>query len=321
MRDDGHANSLLLAYLTQYLEVDVVSKYQDMFPGGPPSLWDGSYFFLEDAIDWIINNSMQTPKPYLAYYHMFPPHIPYRTRGDFYGRFANDGYHPIEKEEHFFTQNVAQPGLDRNRQQYDEYILYADAEFGRLITAMEANGNLEETWIILTSDHGEMFERGIRGHRQPVFHQPVSRVPLMILPPRQTARQDIYAPTSAVDLLPTLLHLSGEPAPDFIEGDVLPPFSTQNRGEGYFIFALDARMNHPSKPLTTGTFMLVKDNYKLTYYVGYDQLPGGEPFFELYDLAEDPEEVRNLYREHPRQASQMADELLQKLEEKNRPYV
>jgi arylsulfatase A-like enzyme len=258
----------------------------------------------------------------LAYYHLLPPHAPYEnTRVEFINRFKNDRYHPVEKEKHFLSDGIGQAKLNNARRNYDEYILYADSEFGRLIDAMEANGSLDNTWVILTSDHGEMFERGIPDHRHPVFYQAVARVPLMILPPRQTARQDIYAPTSAVDLLPTLLHLSGEPAPDFIEGDVLPPFSTQNRGEGYFIFALDARMNHPSKPLTTGTFMLVKDNYKLTYYVGYDQLPGGEPFFELYDLAEDPEEVRNLYREHPRQASQMADELLQKLEEKNRPYV
>jgi arylsulfatase A-like enzyme len=166
-----------------------------------------------------------------------------------------------------------------------------------------------------------MFERGIPDHRHPVFYQAVARVPLMILPPRQTARQDIYAPTSAVDLLPTLLHLSGEPIPEILEGDVLPPFSVRSRDESQAIFAMDARTNDQFRPLEKTTIMLRKGTYKLTYYLGYDQLPGGEPYFELYDLAEDPEELRNLYHEHPRQASQMADELLQKLEEKNKPYA
>jgi arylsulfatase A-like enzyme len=250
-----------------------------------------------------------------------PPHAPYSTRAEFYNTFVVDDYLPVEKRQHFLGYGLGQEMLNRSRQQYDSFILYADAEFGRLIDAMEANGSLANTWVILTSDHGEMFERGIQQHSVPAFYQPLARVPLMILPPGQSARKDFYAPTSALDLLPTLLHLSGEPVPDLLEGDVLPPYAPHIREENRAVFCMDARGNNPFQPLKRGTIMLVKDNYKLAYYFGYNQLPDGKPYFELYDLAEDPEEVRNLYHEHPRQASQMADELLQKLEEKNKPYV
>ena len=64
---------------------------------------------------------------------------------------------------------------------------------------------LDDTYVIVTSDHGEMFERGIRGHVTPTLYEPVIRVPLLIAKPGQREREDVYAPTSCVDLLPTLL--------------------------------------------------------------------------------------------------------------------
>ena len=67
--------------------------------------------------------------------------------------------------------------------------------------------------MVLTSDHGEMFERGISGHGSRVLYQPVVRIPLMIFEPGQQMGADIYEYTSAVDVLPTLAHLTGQETP------------------------------------------------------------------------------------------------------------
>ena len=121
--------------------------------------------------------------------------------------------------------------LLKKRTNYDEFILYVDHEFGRLMENLESNGLLDNTWVILTSDHGELFERGIAGHLTPVLYQPVIRVPLLIFEPGRTIRQDVYSNTSTVDLLPTLLHVTGQKLADWSEGTPLPPFSTAQDSE------------------------------------------------------------------------------------------
>ncbi len=62
-------------------------------------------------------------------------------------------------------------------------ILYADKEFGRFFDYLDSSGLLDNTWVVLTSDHGEMFERGIDGHDTEVLYEPVIRIPLMIFEP------------------------------------------------------------------------------------------------------------------------------------------
>ena len=101
--------------------------------------------------------------------------------------------------------------MDRNRRWYDEYILYVDSEFARLYHHLEENGILENTWLVLTADHGEMFERGITGHQAPPMFQPLVRIPLVIFAPGQESRVDIYERTNAIDVLPTLMQRRSSP--------------------------------------------------------------------------------------------------------------
>ena len=130
-----------------------------------------------------------TPQPFMGYFHFWPPHAPYNTHKDFVGRFANDGLELPTKPLDLFGDDGPKT---KNRTEYDEYILYVDREFGRFYDHLEENGFLENTWIVLTSDHGEMFERGIEGHRTPVLYEPVVRVPLLIFEPGRESRTDIY---------------------------------------------------------------------------------------------------------------------------------
>ena len=69
-----------------------------------------------------------------------------------------------------------------------------------------------------------MFERGIMQHMNLTMHQPIVRIPLVIFEPGRNQRTDIYEPTSAVDLLPTLLSMNEYPLPDWLQGDILPPY-------------------------------------------------------------------------------------------------
>jgi arylsulfatase A-like enzyme len=202
------------------------------------------------------------------------------------------------------------------RRQYDEYIAYADSEFARLYDFMAQAGLLDNTYVVLTSDHGEMFERGIKGHNTPVLYEPLVHIPLLISKPGQRQREDAYTPTSCVDLLPTLLHVTGRAIPDWCEGEVLPTFGNQAADGERSIFSIEAKENPKHAPLTKGTIALIRGRYKLIHYFGYD---GYENEYELYDLVNDPEEMENLYLSRKSIAADLRRELKKKRREVNQP--
>ena len=68
-------------------------------------------------------------------------------------------------------------------------MLYVDFEFNRLYTNLEQQGVLDNTLLIFTSDHGELFERNMMAHNDPYLFEPVVKVPLIIFEPGQTERE------------------------------------------------------------------------------------------------------------------------------------
>ena len=172
-------------------------------------------FLLEQTASWLEDHLTVIPQPFLGYYHFLPPHAPYRTSLEFYGRFASDGLSPVNKPlDEFGSKPAVQAALEA-RTEYDEFILYADKAFGSMYDALERSGLLDHTWLVVTSDHGEMFERGLIGHGNPTLYQPVIRVPLLIFEPGREVGMDVHAVTSAVDVLPTLAQVTGHTIPDW----------------------------------------------------------------------------------------------------------
>lgn len=288
--DDGFAYSLFLSKLISYLDDRNVNDYLPFFPRGVPTASGTGRFLLEHAINWIAKRYKDIIAPTLGYYHLLPPHAPYKTPGEFVGRFRRDGFTPIEKPRDIFA---TEEGVDfeKKRAYYDEYIMYVDREFARLYQMLEESGRLEDTWVVLTSDHGEMFERGISEHLTNVLYEPVIRIPLIIFEPGKSSRADVRVPTSAIDLLPTLAHLNGVPIPNWAEGTLLPPHrAAQDKSDVYAVHSVETVMG---EAFQQGSIALVKDGYKLHYYFGYPKLQGQERV-ELYDLASDPEEMNDI---------------------------
>jgi arylsulfatase A-like enzyme len=152
-----------------------------------------------------------------------------------------------------------------------------------------------------------------------VLYQPVVRVPLVIFEPGRQAREDIYEYTSAIDLLPTLAHLTAHQKPDWAEGVILPPYTSTGRNLDRSVYMVQAIDNPPYSPLTQASVALVKEDYKLHYYFGYPEAPNGE-LVKLFDIKSDPEELVDLYTSKPGIASELLDELKHKLVEADKPY-
>jgi arylsulfatase A-like enzyme len=292
-------------WLEQY-EASFNSDLASLFPEGLPEEGNSkSFFLLEQAIDGMENLVKRVPQPFLAYFHLYPPHHPYHPRREFIGRF-DDQWTPESKSQHFFSMGETDGMLSNRRRRYDEYVAYVDAEFGRFVAHLQQSGLLENTLVVFTSDHGEMFERGIKGHNTPVLFNPLVRIPLLVHYPGQTQRVDIHQPTSCTDVLPTLAQAAGLPIPDWCEGMVLPNNEQGSQRDSRSVFSLEARRNSKYRPLTVATISMVKGQFKLAHYFGY---PGYENQYELYDMGEDLLEQRNIFSKHDSISNELRDEL------------
>jgi arylsulfatase A-like enzyme len=233
-------------------------------------------------------------------------------------KFINDGLkhiikdHPLRKSDSNFK---------KQQRWFDEFILYADAEFHRFYKSLEASGALKNSWVILTSDHGEMFERGVQGHMTELLYEPLVRIPLVIFEPGQQPRKDIYSRTSSVDVIPTLLKITGQDIPEWCEGEVLPPYRDSEPDPARSIFALEAKHNVQDRSITNGTGMIVKEQYKLIHYTGFKSFDEGESKYELFDLENDPEEINNIAKANLNKTYELIDELRATMEEADKPYT
>ena len=317
--EDGYSYSLFLSGLYKLLHDRQISSYNSLFPLGLPINGSKDAFVLEQAVDWLKAHLRAIPQPFFGYFHFLPPHAPYRTSLEYYRHFAHDGIQSILKPVDVFADKGAGNDFLQERTQYDEFILYADKAFGDLFASLEASGQLDHTWLIFTSDHGEMFERGFVGHGNPTLYQPVIRVPLLIFEPGRKTGMDIRVPTSAADILPTLAHLIGRPVPEWTEGVVLPPFAETGAGAQRSVYSVTARKNGPDSPIRRATTMLVRDRYKLIYSFGYKDLHIKD-HVQLYDIQADPEELVDLSLSQKDVAAEMLAGLKSRIKEVNIPY-
>jgi arylsulfatase A-like enzyme len=122
-------------------------------------------------------------EPYLAYLHFNDAHAPYHLRAPWF--------------------RESQDELERARNAYRSEIAYLDRS---LETLFQDLGWLEDTLVVFLSDHGEAFgEHGRRGHREGLYSE-LNRIALLIHDPRAPAAGRLNeAPTSIIDLLPTLI--------------------------------------------------------------------------------------------------------------------
>jgi arylsulfatase A-like enzyme len=317
-RGQGQPSSLFLS-LPDRLRVAAEKRIKTRslitdYPRGVPELYKLT-FTLEDTIDGIQHVLASAPQPFLAYFHLLPPHEPYHPHRDFVGLF-DDGWEPEEKPVSAFSEGVSQRQLSQFRRHYDEFLAYADYHFGRLFDFLTSSGRIEDSIVVFTSDHGQLFERGIHGHITPSLYEPVIKVPLLISLPGQTQRQDVDTLTSNADLVPTLAHLAGQSAPDWGDGAIIPPYGPDVNSRT--IIGVEAQRNPKNSPLKAATLALWSDSYKVIQYLGQPKHKGG---IELFDLEKDPEEQNDIAQTQPSVAADMVAELNSRLEDINRLYA
>jgi arylsulfatase A-like enzyme len=172
------------------------------------------------ALEWLFEHQKSDQRPFFLYLHYMDVHWPYdpplETR-----RFSpritgkpiyRNGPYPDANPEDLATTIAL----------YDGAISYIDEQVGELARILDRRGQLANTILILTSDHGDEFlEHGGLGHGTTVYGELV-RVPLIIRFPNQLEPgRRIPHLTQHLDLAPTILSLAGVPRPPQFSGGTL----------------------------------------------------------------------------------------------------
>lgn len=160
------------------------------------------------------------PKPFFAYIHLLGAHLPYSYRNGISDAFidADDQAKMANTYRPDLFHKPSDADLDRLVRLYDGEILAADRIVEELTETLELMGLRENTYIIVTSDHGEEFwEHGGFEHGHTFFDDQL-HVPLVIVPPGSKTPKRIATSVGLIRVAPTLLKAAGISPPESYYG-------------------------------------------------------------------------------------------------------
>ncbi len=270
----------------------------------------GEPFTLNGIRDGLIRTLESLDKPSLVYFHIFTPHAPYKPAASGLKKFKADGLtFPLHPDHPLAEDNPPVELQISDRAKYDAYIADWDECLAELFVFFETSGLRNNSTIVITSDHGEMHDRGVNGHSTMLLSEPLLHVPLVITSPQISSPRQVNQTTSSVDILPTLCQLAGLVIPDWAEGSVLPGFTnldTQDQPK----FAFHAEKSSITRPVRQFSAAIYQDGIKLIRY----QYPGYQTI-EAYNLMSDPNEDLNIYPEKSEKLKNLTLALDKKLNE------
>lgn len=261
------------------------------------------------SVQWTIDRiNQQYDKPFFLACGIFRPHIPwYNPQGYFDKHPLDNVMLPQIKEDDmddipttgkniaFSTTNFTQPddlnNTDGNKehntfrsegkwkeavQAYLASISYADAQFGKLLDALECSIYADNTIIVLWSDHG--YHLGEKEHwRKATLWEQVTRVPLIIKAPGVKKGGNCREAVSLIDIYPTLVELCDLPKVEGLDGESLVP-----------------QLTNPNRTRAMPAISSIDPSYHSIRDERYRYISYANGQEELYDHNTDPEEWVNI---------------------------
>jgi arylsulfatase A-like enzyme/Flp pilus assembly protein TadD len=219
---------------------------------------------VDRATRWL---ESQSGKPFFLWVHVFDPHSPYDPPSPFREKYSGD--------------------------LYDGEVAYTDQQFGRLLDAVARKSPPESTLIAVTADHGEsLSDHGEFTHGIFVYDSTL-RIPLLLAGPGIPAGLRVKPQVRNIDVLPTVLELTGGAIPQGVQGtSLVPAFHGKEAPSGEtYVETLYPRINMgwaELRGIRTSRWKYIR-----------------APKPELYDLTKDPSETANVIGGHPAEAQQL----------------
>ncbi|NND90625.1 MAG: sulfatase-like hydrolase/transferase [Granulosicoccus sp.] len=256
----------------------------------------------------------QATEPWCAHVSYIKPHWPYIVPAPYHNLFGPEHVpapcrHPVELEDPhpvygaYLGSRVAQAFQREDVRQsviptYMGLIRQCDDQLGLLLDYLEQSGRMEDTMIVLTSDHGDYLGDHWLGEKD-LFHEQSVKIPLIIYDPRSdadaTRNTTCDALVESIDLAATFVDVaSGQVADHILEGRSLLPWlhGEMPAWRDFVISEYDySATSHcialNLEPRDARLFMIFDGRYKMMHAEG-----GFRPM--LFDLQQDPEEFRDL---------------------------
>jgi arylsulfatase A-like enzyme len=252
----------------------------------------------ELASSWLAANAGD---PFFLMVHYFDPHVAYNPPRRIANRFTDAEPkrfgNPMTRVNDIRNGRVVPDEEEKRyiRALYDAEVRFTDDQIGELMQRMEKLDLLGDSWVILTSDHGEEhWEHGTfeHGHR---YEAEVTHVPLILRPPggRWKAGSRIAQSARHIDLAPTFFEMLGREVSHEFEGaSLLPLIRGEEKQHRPCYMENNLYRGDQCALLLEGRYKIVRDLNSKTSY--------------MYDLENDPREQAQLGYEHPRYAEMVA---------------
>ena len=284
---------------TGFESVEMLRVKEDHHPKHPPTINNSAEILHEAALCWI--DTLGPHERGFLYIHSMNPHNPYTPPLDFVDRFAPSDTSIVDGRTRTLVairdleRGVTLDDIDRLRNLYAAGVAYNDAELGSLLNEIDLRFDPEQTFVAMTSDHGEeLFEHGGVLHGFSLYDE-MLRIPLIL---RWTGRLDprrIDALTNTRDLHATMVDLVGGSADD-------PNVSSLwNLATGGSATDPEGQVTFAAAPGLAGAVMARSPRWKLIQVPrnGLDRGMGkgrgrSRDVEYVFNLVEDPEELHNL---------------------------
>jgi arylsulfatase A-like enzyme len=241
-----------------------------------------------DVRDWI---STARSTAWFCCIHHLRPHGPYLSPEPFASRFAGRSYRGradgSTRSLHAAESGATPEEIAHLMALYDGNLRYADHLVGQLLDWLDSTGQLSNTLVIVTSDHGEAFmQHGFLQHGTTSYEEMI-HVPLILKFPESSgiATGHSSTPVELLDVFPTLASFYGWRGLPELNGRSLLPLihgTAMSQDAPVFSFA----------PIgSTPSFAVRRGNEK--YIANLDSSDGRRRASELYDLSADPGEAKN----------------------------
>lgn len=235
------------------------------------------------------------PEPFFLFVHLFDPHTPYHARKRYLAKL---------RDVRFDLAGRHAPGYDdatieRAVLGYHAEVLFVDEAVQSLLDALDQRAIAGRTLVSVTADHGEgLGQHAWMGHTVHLYDEQI-RVPwLLRWPGTLPAGVRIESPVGLVDVAPTLAELAGVALPDPVDGrSIAASLRAGTEPETRPVFGIRPRFEKP-----------YRDHFGEKRYVRTERwklIRGEDTPDELYDLAADPRELRNLAAERPEVAKEL----------------
>jgi arylsulfatase len=293
------------------IKEDLKSSFEGSFTDAPqvyksniPVELHQTSWIADKAVDFINENNNE---PFFIWCSFVDPHHPFNPPEPYFSMYNPKDMPDLVKNEgvledtpehildmlrgsstgipNYNLSKITEFGWKQIKSKYYGMVSLIDFNIGKITDALKKNKIFNNTIIIISSDHGELLGDNGLLFKGPFHYDGLIRVPLIIKwGDRICGGSRVDKITNHIDLMPTVLSIIGVPVPRSVQGSNIEQI-IYDKGDQGPEFAL---IEHHASDFGLNIRTIRSKEWRFTYY-------GSEKYGELYDLYNDPNEIKNLW--------------------------